>query len=206
MEAEKGRGSATLSVNADVGDAKLKGSVVDALAQAPSFTFSLEKPGSFSIDYSPVKEGALPNFKVRFMDSVKVTGRKVNLVYSHALRERKTTVDGSVELNAENKVAVSHVLGTEDCKLKYTFARGKLPVVEPAYDLKERAWAVAVSRKFDGGDAVRGRYESKNRKLEMEWSRTFRDKGSFKISASFMKKDQEIVRKFIAESTWSCNL
>lgn len=55
LEAEKGRGSATLSVNADVGDAKLKGSVVDALAQAPSFTFSLEKPGSFSIDYSPVK-------------------------------------------------------------------------------------------------------------------------------------------------------
>lgn len=127
------------------------------------------------------QEGALPNFKVRFMDSVKVTGRKVNLAYSHALRERKTTVDGSVELNAENKVAVSHVLGTEDCKLKYTFARGKLPVVEPAYDLKERAWAVAVSRKFDGGDAVRGRYESKNRKLEMEWSRTFRDKGSFKV-------------------------
>lgn len=54
-EAEEGRGSATLSVNADVGDAKLKASVVNALAPVPSFTFSLEKPGSFSLDYSPEK-------------------------------------------------------------------------------------------------------------------------------------------------------
>lgn len=127
------------------------------------------------------EEGGLPNLKVRFMDSVKVTGRKVSLAYSHALRERKTTVDGSVELNAENKVAVSHVLDTEDFNLRYTFARCKWPVVEPTYALKDKAWAVAVSRKFDGGDAVRGTYEAKNRKLEMEWSRSFMYKGSFKV-------------------------
>ncbi|XP_074576081.1 outer envelope pore protein 24B, chloroplastic-like [Curcuma longa] len=224
-EAKNGRGSTALSVNTDVGDVKLKASVANALALAPSFAFSLERPNSFSVDYSPEKlvllinggaggfadcdrqgEGGLPNLKFKFAESVKVTGRKVSLAYSHALRERKTTVDGSVELNEENKVAVSHVVGTEDCKLKYTFARRKLTVVEPAYDFKDRAWAVAVSRKFDGGDAVRGSYEAKNRKLELEWSRTFTGKGSFKVSASFMKKDQEIVPKLMAESTWNCNL
>ncbi|XP_042417453.1 outer envelope pore protein 24B, chloroplastic-like [Zingiber officinale] len=133
-------------------------------------------------------------------------GRKVSLAYIHAMQKRKMTVEGLMELNEENKVAVSHVVGTEDCKLRYTFARRKLVVVEPAYDFKDRAWAVAVSRSFDSGDAMRGSYEAKNRKLELEWSRTFTDKGSFKISASFMKKDQEIIPKIMAESTWSCNL
>ncbi|WOK95457.1 hypothetical protein Cni_G04164 [Canna indica] len=218
--ANNGKASTTLSFNTAIGDAKLRASVTNALVldsaqySPPSFSFSLEKPDSFSVDYYPKKdanpkEDALPNVKFKLMNSLKVMEKTIRLTYSHAVAEKRApTLDGLVEFNAENKLVVNHPLGTKDCKLKYTYTGGQQRkiVVEPSYDVATGAWEAALSRKFEGGDTVKASYKAAERTMGLEWSRDSKDKGTFKISTTLNMDNPKIDPKLMAESTWSYEL
>ncbi|XP_042397341.1 outer envelope pore protein 24B, chloroplastic-like [Zingiber officinale] len=210
-DAKAGKGSTTLSVGTNVGEAKLKALATIALEAAdyspPSFAFSLSKPDSFSIRYSPEKkDGDPPNLRFKFMNSMNVMGGRVNMAYHHAVQERKTKVKSLVEFNDEHKMAVKHLVGTKDCELRYKFAPRRFTVVEPSYKLASREWAVALSRSFESGDVLKGSFDVKDRKVGLEWSRTSKERGTFKISGSLVKKDNEIKPQLMAQTTWSCSL
>ncbi|CAL9747579.1 unnamed protein product [Musa acuminata subsp. burmannicoides] len=212
---DDGKATTTLSINAKFGDASLRATVSDALvlgtaARAPpTLSFSLQKPNSFSIDYSPTKAGTdqkddLPQAKFKFMNSIKLMEKTLRMTYSHALQERRTEVDGSVEFNEDNKMAVHHVVGTEECKLKYTYQHGERQktMVEPTYYVAANTWDLVVSRKLDRGEALKASYQAAAKKLQLEWSRDSNVNGTFKISAALNMADH-IYPRFVAESTWS---
>ncbi|URE09194.1 hypothetical protein MUK42_22378 [Musa troglodytarum] len=213
---EDGKASTILSISTNVGDAKLKASVTNALVvntahySPPKFSFTLEKPGSFSVVYSR-KHDANPqsddpaDVKFKFMNAIRVMEKTVELDYTHDMREKKTAAEGSVALNPRNKVSVSHVLGTRDCKVKYKYEHGerRRMVVEPSYEVAANAWGLDVSSKFEGGDAVKASYRAAAKTVELEWSRASTVNGTFKISSSFNVMNPKIDPRFMAESTWS---
>ncbi|RRT66448.1 hypothetical protein BHE74_00054329 [Ensete ventricosum] len=189
-----GKASTILSVNTNVGDAKLKASVTNALvvntaSYSPTkLSFTLEKPDSFSVVYSSKHDANLrsddpPDVKFKFMNAIKVMEKTVELQYTHELRDKKTAVEGSVALNPRNKVAVSHVLGSRDYKVQYKYEHGerRRTVVEPSYEVAANAWGLDVSSKFEGGDAVKASYRTAAKTVELEWSRNSKVNGTFKV-------------------------
>lgn len=125
----------------------------------------------------------LPQAKFKFINSIKLMEKTVRMTYSHAVQERRTEVDGSVEFNEDNKMAVHHVVGTEECKLKYTYQHGERQktIVEPTYYVAANTWDLVVSRKLDRGDALKASYQASAKKLELEWRRDSNVNGTFKV-------------------------
>ncbi|XP_010943185.1 outer envelope pore protein 24B, chloroplastic [Elaeis guineensis] len=194
----KSSATASLSVDVIASDVKLKAIVTD-LAVAYAISFSLEKPGSFSIGYSPEK-----GVKFQFMNSMKVLGRAVDLTYTDARGENRTAVDGAVAFDARNRVAASHALGTKEWKVRHTYTHGALrrTVAETSYDFKSHAWDFVVTSRFQWGDAVKATYRTSTRVLGLEWARNSPATGTFKISASINMAERKTVPKLTAESTW----
>ncbi|EHA8586639.1 putative Outer envelope pore protein 24B, chloroplastic [Cocos nucifera] len=173
----KSSATASLSVDVYAGDVKLKATVAN-LAAAYALSFSVEKPGSFSISYSPEKD-----VKFQFMNSMKVLGRAVDLTYTDARGQNRTAVDGAVAFDARNRVAVSHALGTKEWKVRHTYTHGALrrTVTETSYDFKSHAWDFAVTRRSQQGDAVKATYGSSTRAIGLEWARNSPITGTFKV-------------------------
>ncbi|XP_038976641.1 outer envelope pore protein 24A, chloroplastic-like [Phoenix dactylifera] len=136
---------------------------------------------------------------------MKVLGRAVDLTYTHARGENRTVVDGAVAFDARNRMAVSHALGTKEWKVGYTYAHGALrrTVAETSYDFKGNAWYFAVTRRLEGGDAVKATYGTSSQALGLEWARNSPITGTFKVSASINVAEKNIVPKLTAESTWN---
>ncbi|XP_010923452.1 outer envelope pore protein 24A, chloroplastic [Elaeis guineensis] len=202
-EVDKSSVFATVAVNA--GDLKLKASMADAtFVHGPSLNglgLSVEKPGSFIIDYNVPKK----DVRFQFMNSVRVFDKTVNLTYTHARADNRVGIDGSVAFDPANKVSVSYALGSGNCKVKYVYTHGVLrrTVLEPCYDVSKNSWDFAVTRKFEGGDSLRATYQMSSKNLGLEWNRESKINGSFKISTSFNLAEQKKVPKIIAESTWN---
>ncbi|KAM0937700.1 putative outer envelope pore protein [Dioscorea sansibarensis] len=202
-EAEKS--SAGASVSFTTGDLRLKASVTDAtLLNAPSLhglVLSIEKPSAFFVDFNIPKK----DVRFQFMNTVRVMEKPINLTYTHARGDNRTTLDGLVTFDPANKVPMSYVFGSGNCRVKYAYAHGELrrTVFEHCYDFTKNGWDFAVSRKFEGGDSVKASYQTSAKLLGVEWNRDSKINGSFKISASMNLAEQKIVPKLVAESTWN---
>ncbi|CAL9181951.1 unnamed protein product [Musa hybrid cultivar] len=116
--------SAVATFAIDAGDVRLMASISDA-----TFVLSLEKPVAFILDCHLPTKVHLP-----FMNSIRLMENTVNLTYTHAPRDNRAALDGSVALDFSNKVSVSYSFGTPGaCKVKYIYAHGELrrTVLEP---------------------------------------------------------------------------
>ncbi|XP_062213919.1 outer envelope pore protein 24, chloroplastic-like [Phragmites australis] len=208
---DKATAATTLVVPA-AGDLRLKASATEAtFSNGPSLlglTLTLEKPGSFLIDLKPHNR----DVRFQFMNSALVLDKRVSLTYTHstslapaAAPPSRTALDCTVTFDPANKVNFSHALGSGGCRVKYTYAHGtdRLTTIEPLFDANKNAWEFAVTRKFQGGDAVKGTYHASTKLLGLEWSRDSKAGGSFKVATSFDLSDQSKVPKLIAESTWN---
>ena len=60
--------------------------------------------------------------------------------------------------DSANKVSANHVLGSGNCKLKYTYVHGGLTTFEPSYDFSKNSWDFAISRRVYGDDVFRAAY------------------------------------------------
>lgn len=132
------------------------------------------------------------------MNSALVLDKRVSLTYTHstslaaapaapaAAPPSRTALDCTVTFDPANKVSLSHSLGSGGCRLKYTYAHGvdRLTTIEPLFDTNKNAWEFAITRKFAGGDAVKGTYQASTKLLGLEWSRDSLAGGSFKVCAS----------------------
>ncbi|XVE94735.1 hypothetical protein REPUB_Repub02eG0034700 [Reevesia pubescens] len=200
---EKSTAAVVLAVNA--GDVKLRASMTDAtVVNGPSLnglTLAVEKPGFFIIDYDVPKK----DFRFQFMNSVRVAEKPLKLTYIHSRWDNRTMVDGTLLFDSANKVSANYMLGTSNCKLKYSYVHGGVTTFEPCYDLGKNAWDFAISRRvYD--DVFKATYQTVSRDLALEWSRNSKFNGIFKISASVNLAEESKIPKFVAESTWDLEM
>jgi hypothetical protein len=203
-EKSVGGGAGTLVLNG--GDVRLRASITDAtLNSGPSLnglSLSLEKPGSFIIDYNVPKK----DVRFQFMNSVKVLDKAVNLTYSHARGDNRTAVDGTLILDSSNKISANYALDSGNCKLKYSYIHKGLTTFEPSYDTAKNTWDFAMSQKIYDDDVVRASYQSSSKVLGVDWLRNSRSTGSFKISATMNLAEELKLPKITAESTWDIEM
>ncbi|XP_043697530.1 outer envelope pore protein 24B, chloroplastic-like [Telopea speciosissima] len=179
---DKSSASATLAINA--GDVKIRASMTDAtVVNGPSLNglaLSLEKPGSFIVDYNvPEKD-----VRFQFMNSIKVMDKPLKLTYIHGRGDNRTILDGSLVFDSANKVSANHVLGSGNCKLKYTYVHGGVRTFEPCYDFAKNSWDFAVSQRVYGDDVLKASYQTSTKVMGLEWYRDSKANGSFKVQKS----------------------
>lgn len=117
-----------------------------------------------------------------FMNTIKVADKPLNLVYSHSRGDERTMLDGTLVIDSANKVSANHVLGSGNCKLKYTYVHGGLTTFEPSYDLAKDSWDFAVSRKVYADHVLKATYQTSNQNLAVDWSTKSKLIGSYKVS------------------------
>ncbi|TKY57730.1 Outer envelope pore protein 24 [Spatholobus suberectus] len=191
--------AATLAVNA--GDVKLSASVT-TFVHSPSltgFSLAVEKPNSFVVDYNVPKK----DFRFKFMNTVRVANKPLNLTYEHSRGDNRTVLDGTFEFDPANKVSVNYALDCGSCKLKYTYVHEGLTTFEPAYDVAKDTWDFAVSRRVYGDDTLEASYEISSKVLGLGWARDSKHAGCFKITASVNLAEELKASKLSAETTWS---
>ncbi|KAL8087759.1 hypothetical protein AgCh_037784 [Apium graveolens] len=197
---DKNSAGATFAVTA--GNVKLRASMTEAIiVNGPSFNglaLSLEKPGSFIIDYNVPKK----DIRFQFMNSIRVAEKPISLNYIHFRNDNRTILDGTIAFDSANKVSVNHVVGSGNAKLKYTYLHGGVTTFEQSYDVAKETWDFAVSRKVYGDDVVKASYQTSKKLLGLDWSRTTKQNGSFKISASFVVGEQLKTPNISAETSW----
>lgn len=116
------------------------------------------------------------------MSTVKVADKPLNLTYIHSRGDNRTVLDGALVLDSANKVSANYMLGTGNCKLKYTYVHRGATTFEPCYDLAKNSWDFAVSRKVYADDVFRATYQTSSKALGLEWSRNSKFNGSFKVN------------------------
>ncbi|KAK4722895.1 hypothetical protein R3W88_013128 [Solanum pinnatisectum] len=199
-EPDKAAAAATVAFNA--GDLKLRASMTDAtVVKGPSLNglaLAVEKPGLFIVDYNVSKK----DIRFQFMNSIKVLEKPLNLNYIHFHGDKRTILDGTLVVDSANKVSANHVMGSGSCKLKYTYVHGGITTFEPIYDTAKNAWDFMVSRKLYGDDVFRATYQTTSRNLGLEWSRSSKLNGSFKICASLCLLEERKIPKLSAETSW----
>ncbi|OWM75080.1 outer envelope pore protein 24A, chloroplastic-like [Punica granatum] len=203
-DVEKNGAAATLGVSA--GDVKLRASLTDAtIVNGPSLNglaLAVEKPGSFIIDYNVPKN----DYRFQFMNTVKVVNKPLNLTYIHGKGDNLTIVEGSFVFDPANKVSANYILGSSNCKLKYTYVHRARTTFEPSYDTGRSSWDFAMSQKVFDDDVLKATYQPLTKALGLEWSRNSKLNGCFKISASLNLEEELKMPKLIAETTWNLDL
>ncbi|XP_074273273.1 outer envelope pore protein 24, chloroplastic-like [Silene latifolia] len=198
--------SAVSTLAIPAGDFKLKASMTDAtFIKGPSFnglSLSLEKPGSFILDYDVPKQ----DFRFQFMNSIRILETPLNMTYIHNRGANRTVLDGTLVLGSSNKVSANHMMGSKNGKFKYTYVHQGLTTFEPSYDLGKNSWDFALSRRVYGDDLLKASYQTANNNLGLEWSRNSKTTGCFKISAIFNLAEEVKMPKLMAESTWNIDI
>lgn len=126
--------------------------------------------------------GVEQDFRFQFMNTFKVADKPLNLTYIHSRGDNRTIVDGTLVFDSANKVSANHMLGSRNCKLKYSYVHGGVTTFEPCYDLAKNSWDFAVSRKVYGDDVFKASYQTLSKALALEWSRNSKLNGNFKVN------------------------
>ncbi|XP_076950175.1 outer envelope pore protein 24B, chloroplastic-like [Bidens hawaiensis] len=201
-DAEKASAASAVSLAFNAGYVKLRASLTEAtILNGPSFNglaLAHDKPGAFTIDYNVPKK----DFRFQFMNTIKLSEKPLHLTYSHNLGDHKTILNGTLVIDSDNKVSVNHVLGSANCKLKYTYVHGGLTTFEPSYDLAKDSWDFAVSRKVYEDHVLRAAYQMSSQDLAVDWSTKSKLIGSYKVSALFNLEGGLKVPRVTAKSTW----
>jgi hypothetical protein len=202
---ESSNAAATLSFN--VGDCKLKVSATDAtftkagIETLNGVSLALDKPGSFSINYIPKND-----VRFHFMNTIRIADKPLNLSYMHMKNANRTVVDGTFVVDSANKLSASHTVGTRSCKMKYTYVLQGLTTFEQSYDLDKSVWDFAISRKVYDDDMFRATYQTSSQVLGLDWTRSSKWNGNFKIAASVNLSEEQKQPKLKVETTWNFDL
>ncbi|KAG5535824.1 hypothetical protein RHGRI_023553 [Rhododendron griersonianum] len=194
----------TLAV--DAGDFRLLASATDTtFVGGPSLnglSLSIEKPGSFFIDYDVPKQDVL----FQFMNTVRVLDKPLNLTYTHEKGVNQTALNGTLVLDPANKLSANYGFDSGNCRLKYTYMHGAKTTFEPSYDFAQNSWDFTVLQKLSDDDILRASYETSSKVLGLDWSRNSMLNGTLKISASVNLAEKQKVPKFCAESSWNFDM
>ncbi|XP_031247411.1 outer envelope pore protein 24A, chloroplastic-like [Pistacia vera] len=192
----------TGTVAADAGDLKLRAyvSFVPAIS-ASDLSLSVEKPGSFLIDFDvPQKD-----IKFQFMNTARVLEKQLNMTYTHWRGENRTILDGTLVLDHNNKISASYAIDSSNCKLKYSHVHRGVFTFEPCYDFGKNSWELALSKTVLDGDVIKASYVTSSKALELQWiwKSSFNKDGRCKVSASFNLAEGLHTPTLTAESFWN---
>ncbi|KAE8690795.1 Outer envelope pore protein 24 [Hibiscus syriacus] len=195
------------TVTANPGELKLRAALSDtnftdgSAVKPDNILLSVEKPGSFTVDFDIPKR----DVRFQFLNTFKVEGKQLNWVYTHSKNENRTVLDGTLLLDSANKISASHELGSMNCKLKYSYVHRGLVTFEPCYDLANNSWDLAVSRRIGVADLIKATYETSSRILGVELSSSslVNETGRLKVSASFSLTEGLQSPKLSVESMWN---
>lgn len=194
--------TATTTVSVKSGDLNLRASVTDAtLVCGPSLNglaLAVEKPGSFVIDYNVPKK----DLRFLFMNTIRVLEKPLKLSYVHFKGDSRTVLDGTLVLDSANMLSANHTIGSGNCKLKYTFLHNGQTMIEPSYDISKNSWDFSISKRVYGDDVLKAMFQTSSKNMTLEWSRSSKPFGSFKVLASLNLAEDHKMPKLIAESTW----
>ncbi|WJX15789.1 Outer envelope pore protein 24, chloroplastic [Trifolium repens] len=194
------------SVAFNAGDVKLRASATDfAFINGLSLTglsLAVEKPGSFSVDYNVSKK----DFRFMFMNTVRVAEKPLNLTYVHSRGDNRTSLDGTFVWDPSNKVSANHVVGSGNCKLKYSYVHKGLTTIEPSYDVAKNSWDFAVSRRVSDDNSLKATYQASSDLLGFEWSRNSKTNGCFKVTGSVNLAEERKIPKLNFETTLNFDL
>lgn len=118
------------------------------------------------------------------MSKVKVAEKPLSITYIHHKDDNRTILEGNLAFDPCNKLSTNYMVGTRNCKLKYSYVHGGLTTLEPSYDLSKNSWDIAVSRKVFGDDVVKAIYQTSSRVLGLEWSLNSLLSGQAKVTIS----------------------
>lgn len=118
------------------------------------------------------------------MNTIRVAEKPLNLTYIHGRGDNRTVLDGTLVLDHANKVSANYTLGSRDLKLKYTYLHNGLTTFEPSYHVANDSWDFAVSRRLYDNDSLKASYQTSSKLLGLEWSRSSKQNGSFKVNVS----------------------
>ncbi|GAU15319.1 hypothetical protein TSUD_03880 [Trifolium subterraneum] len=200
-DVDKNTAAFPASVAFNAGDLKLRASATDfafinGLALS-GLSLAVEKPGSFSIDYNVDKK----DFRFMYMNTVRVAEKPLNLAYTHSKGDNRTILDGTLVWDPSNKVSANHVVGSGNCKLKYSYVHKGLTTIEPSYDVVKNSWDFAVSRRVNDDNSLKATYQTSSNLLGFEWLRNSKTHGCFKVVASVNLAEERKIPKIIAETT-----
>lgn len=119
------------------------------------------------------------------MNTVRVMEKPLRMTYTHWKGEKRTLLDGTLEVDSANVLSANYGVDSGDCKLSYSYTHKGLTTVEPSYDFARNSWDFAVSRRVYGTDVVRASYQSSNKILGVNWTRCSGVNGSFKVYVLF---------------------
>ncbi|TYH72836.1 hypothetical protein ES332_D05G283600v1 [Gossypium tomentosum] len=198
----RGRHSNCKSTAADyaavnAGDVKLLASMTDArIVNGPSLnglTFAIKKPGFYR--YIPQK----------LMNTFRFAKNPLKLSYGRKRGDKRTVVDGTLVFDSGSQVSASYMVGTRNCKLKYSYLHGGVTTLEPCYDLGKNVWDFAISRRLYD-NVFKATYQTWSKNLALGWLRNHVFNGTFKMSASVNLAEESKDPKFIAETTWELEM
>ncbi|XP_049384998.1 outer envelope pore protein 24, chloroplastic-like [Solanum stenotomum] len=181
---EGGVREAVTTVTVHGGAVKLNGNVTEATfvngSSLEGLSFSLEKPGSFLIDFDVPKQ----DVRFQFMNKMRVMEKPLNFTYTHWRGDNRTVVDGTLAIDSSNKLSANYGFDSGNCKLGYSYVHKGLTTFEPSYDFAKNSWDVSLSQRVDEDNVVKASYQSASKVLGLEWCKNPSSSGGFKISAS----------------------
>lgn len=181
---EGGVREAVTTVTVHGGAVKFNGNVTEATfvngSSLEGLSFSLEKPGSFLIDFDVPKQ----DVRFQFMNNMRVMEKPLNFTYTHWRGDNRTVVDGTLAIDSSNKLSANYGFDSGNCKLGYSYVHKGLTTFEPSYDLAKNSWDVSLSQRVDEDNVVKASYQSASKVLGLEWCKNPSSSGGFKISAS----------------------
>ncbi|CAN4083247.1 unnamed protein product [Withania somnifera] len=176
-----GAREAITTVTVHGGAVNFSGNVTEATfvngSSLEGLSFSLEKPGSFLIDYDVPKQ----DMRFQFINNVRVMEKPLNFTYTHWRGDNRTVVDGTLAIDSANKLSVIYGFDSGICKLGYSYVHRGLATFEPSYDFAKNSWDVSVSQRVYEDNVVKASYQSSSKVLGLEWSKNPSSSGGFKV-------------------------
>lgn len=112
----------------------------------------------------------MQDFRFQFMNKIKVAEKPLSITYIHNKGDNRTILEGTLAFDPCNRLSANYMVGTENCKLKYSYVHGGVTTFEPSFNLPKNSWDLAVSQKICGNDVLKATYQTSSRVLGLEWS------------------------------------
>ncbi|KAL4180511.1 hypothetical protein AMTRI_Chr13g125630 [Amborella trichopoda] len=198
--------SSTATIAMKAGELRFRASCRDSTftngPKLEGLNFSVEKPGSFILDYSVPDE----DMTFQFMNAIKVNQTPLKINYTHKVKKNSTLFSASLAFDPDNTLSGSYNFGNMNTKVRYKYnhgggARG----FELGYDFDE-GFDFALSHKVFSTDTLKASYGASKQIFQLDYAQAAKDTGSFKITATVDLKEEKKVPKLTAMTTWSFDL
>lgn len=124
------------------------------------------------------------------MSRIRVAEKPLDINYSHYLtysngwQPISTSLGGTLMFDPANIVSANYMFGSRNCKLKYTYLHKGLTTFQPSYDVGDKSWDFAVSRKIYYDDRLTASFQRSTNTLGLQYSLNTKQNANFTVTIS----------------------